>query len=482
MSDVNAGDLRIIEHADDVIETYEGVANNAKTGIEVELAFINPESEDLTPMSISQNKALKNATNSACGGDFARNEPTSEMLEIGSIAGDENQLRAIMQNAQNNINCLSDKAIDLGLKRSYFQHLPDKTAAQLLENVMDVARYQAFFAPPRDDMKAVAAYFSVCKSNQVSISYKNHDHLLKNIRRLYTLSPFLFQVTDNAVPFNEGRSFSGHAGMYHRAALTGRGGVPKYLYSAQSGEEYIEDHINHVMNNPLFVYYNTNGELIRLPSGQWESFNTLRDKGLNTATNYYFSESILWPDVKIAALKNDDVVIGHRYEARMFGVGLHQHQSALLITAALAFDEAFAQSVDELLKEQGFDLSTPSSLKDPLSKAFEAAQNHRLQFLNIAYGNASMREFARKFALLLENSALMSEYSEELEPILMICRTGLTDSKINHLLFPSLEGAKKFQRSYDSTIFKNPNQNAAQLFQNELKHHESALASYANAV
>ena len=81
MSDVNAGDLRIIEHADDVIETYEGVANNAKTGIEVELAFINPESEDLTPMSISQNKALKNATNSACGGDFARNEPPSEMLE-----------------------------------------------------------------------------------------------------------------------------------------------------------------------------------------------------------------------------------------------------------------------------------------------------------------------------------------------------------------------------------------------------------------
>jgi hypothetical protein len=482
MSDVNANDLRAINSIDDVIDTYTGAGADSRTGVEVELAFYNPESPTLETMSVCQNKALKNASNAAQGEEFARNEPTSEMLEVGSIAARPNDLRAVLNNTQANIECLSDKALDMGLKRSYFQHLPDKTAQDLLDNLMDVPRYQAFFGPPRADMTAVAAYFSVCKSNQISVSYSNHDHLLENIRRFYTLAPFLFMITDNAAAFNEGQPFTGHAGMHHRASLGARGGVPKYLYTAKTGEQYIHAHIENVMNNPLYVYYDENGDLVRLPSGTWESVNSLKDRGLNTATNYYFSESILWPDIKIAALKNaQEQVTGHRFEARMFGVGIHQHQSALLITAAIAFDKAFGAQLDALLKEFGFDLSAPESLQEPLEAAYKAAQHHNQKFLDIPYGNSTMADFAKRFAEILERASLMQDFETELAPILHICRTGCTDSKVNAALFPTLEAAIELQRNHDPAIFRNPNQSAHTLFEKELTSGKYDLAQRCGA-
>lgn len=478
MSEVNSSDHRLIESIDDVLHTYIGAGDNAKTGVEVELAFFDPESPDLRPMTPPQNKVVKNATNSECGGDFARNEPTSEMLEIGSIAAGPDNLKAIMDDTQNKIECLTSKAADIGLKRSYFQALPDKTATELLTGLMDVDRYQAFFGPPREDMPGFAEYFSVCKSNQISVSPYNTNHMLENIRRLYCLAPFLFMVTDNAAPFNEGKPFTGNAGMHHRAALGGRGGVPPYVFTAKTGDEYIRQHIDHVMNNPLFVYYDENGKLIRLPSGTWTSFNELRDKGLNTATNYYFSESILWPDVKIAALKDSDgQVINHRYEARMFGVGMHQHQTGLLIMAALAFDTVTAKEIDALLLRSGFDQTQPGSLQKPLEKAYQAALDHNNKFLDIPYGSTNMSDFAREFADIIERCALIQDFENEITPFLTICRTGCTDSKVNALLFDTLGKATDFQRSYDPDIFKNPNQCAHTAFKKEINAHPLKTSS-----
>ncbi|MGH1398596.1 MAG: hypothetical protein ACRBCT_05215 [Alphaproteobacteria bacterium] len=476
MSDVNANDTRLIESCDEVSALYQGAGNNTMTGIEVELAFFDPASPDLTPMTIPQNETIKNATNAQCGGDFARNEPTSEMLEIGSIAAKPNELDTIITDTNRKIACLTQKAADIGLKRSFFQDLPDQTAQDLLKNVVDIPRYQAFFAPPRKDMMDVAAYFSVCKSNQISVSHRDPDHLLSNIRRLYYLAPFLFMIMDNGSGFNEAEAFSGHAGMHHRAALGTRGGCPDYVFTAQSGEEYIRAHINAVMNNPLFVYYDENGDLIRLPAGEWQSFNNLREKGLNTATNYYFAQTILWPDVKIAALKDEaENVTGHRFEARMIGVGMHQHISALLIIAGLAFNEEFAHATDTLLKSYGFDPQTPENTKANLTKAYKAAREHSGQFLNIPYGTGNMQNFAKSFANILEAAYNDSPHETALSPILHICRTGLTDAKINRIMFPTLTDAKNFQRTFDPEILQNTNLCTAQLFEdNTQKTNQSA--------
>jgi hypothetical protein len=473
MSDVNPNDTKIIADADDVRHLYTGAGKNAKTGLEVELAFINPNAPDLTPMTVPQNRVVKNAANAALqdetGLEWVRNEPTSETLEAAGIPAYPHELQKILDDAAAKIKTLTQKAANIGLKRSYFAELPDKTALQLLSSIVPVPRYQAFFNPPREDMLGIAAYFSVCKSNQVSVSHRDSGHLFNNMRRFYFLAPYLFLLTDNSSGFNEGIKFSGHAGMHHRAALGARGGAAEYVFKAKNGEELIDLHINAVMNNPLYVYYNAAGELVRLPSGTWTSFNELRAQGLNTATNYFFAQTVLWPDVKIAAIKDSaENVTSHRFEARMFGVGIHQHQSALLITAGLAFNDDFAARTDRLLREFGFDSARPEESYQLLKKSYAAARQHNGRFLDIAYGTGTMIDFSKRFAELLEAAYLGSDFEESLAPIIMIARTGCTDAKINRLLFPTLEAAAEQQRRYDPTIFDAPNQCARMIYAQDI--------------
>lgn len=473
MSDVNPNDRKIIAAPDDVRHLYTGAGKNAKTGLEVELAFINANAPDLAPMTVPQNRVIKNAANAALqdetGLEWVRNEPTSDTLEGAGIAAAPHELQKILDDANRKIKALTTKAANIGLKRSYYQELPDRTAAQLLSSIVDVPRYQAFFNPPRADMTGIAAYFAVCKSNQVSVSYRDSNHLLENLRRFYFLAPYLYLLTDNSSGFNEGSAFSGHAGMHHRAALGARGGIAPYVFAANNGEDLIGAHIDAVMNNPLYVYYNLEGELVRLPSGTWTSFNDLRAQGLNTATNYFFAQTVLWPDVKIAALKDDaGDVNGHRFEARMFGVGIHQHQSALLITAGLAFNPDFAVRTDRLLREFGFDAAAPQESHTLLKKSYQVAREHGGRFMDIPFGTGMMLDFSKRFADLLEAAYLGTPFEEALAPILLIARTGCTDGKINRLLFPTLDAAKEQQRRYDPAIFDNPAQCARMVYAQDI--------------
>jgi hypothetical protein len=466
MSDVNPQDRRKIEHIDDVIGLYSGAGKDSKTGFEIEIAFFDPASADLSPMSVAQNKVVRHAVNDKMGAELVRNEPTSDVLETGSDAFHLNALRRVMDDGNKNITAIADQTRAIGLKRSYFQELPDRTAAQLLSHIVDVPRYQAFFNPPRADMMGIAAYFAVSKSNQVSVSYSDPDHLLDNVRRLYFLAPFLYMIADNSSGFDQGKPFSGHAGMHHRAALADRGGVPPYVFTAKTGADYILAHIHHVMNNRLYVYYDEEGTLHRLPAGTWWSFDKeLKERGLNTATNYFFAQSILWPDVKISPLRDKKgEIYNHRYEARMFGVGFHQHQSALLIVAGLAANPLFAQRTDQLLADFGFDMRDPDAARKNLDTSYKNAREHGGKFMDIAYGTGRMLDFGKAFAALLEDAYTGAGFDEELSPILQICRSGCTDAKINRLLFPTLQDALNHQRRYDDRLFDNPNQNARTAF------------------
>jgi hypothetical protein len=210
--------------------------------------------------------------------------------------------------------------------------------------------------------------------------------------------------------------------------------------------------------------------LRRLPSGTWWTFEKdLKERGLNTVANYYLAQSVLWPDVKIASIRDHEGnVTHHRYEARMFGVGLHQAQTALLIVAGLAFDENFANEVDFLLRKQGLCIADSSSCIDRLSKSYDAAQNHNGKFFDIMYGNARMSDFAKEFGEILDKSYTCATYRAALEPALHICRTGWPDARVNRALFPKLEDAKAFMQRYDESIFENPNTCAHMLFGDKL--------------
>jgi hypothetical protein len=469
MSEVNAHDLQIIKTQEDVLPLYQGAGTDSRAGIETELAFFNPE--NYKPMSVPQNKVLKNSAAAALPGDWVRNEPSSDFIEVNSIAGKPKEIRKVLDDINLKIQTVSEKAAGIGLKRSYFQDLPGVTAAQLLQTIMPVDRYQAFFVPPRADMQGFASYFTVCKSNQVSVSYRDPDHMLANVRRLYFLAPFLFMITDNGSGFREDKKFSGHAGMAYRSEglLQGRGGVPPYVFTASSGHDYIRSHIEHVMNNPLFVHYDEKGGIIKLPADKWTNFLELSKKGLNTASNYFLAQSVLWPDVKIAPLKNEKgEIYNHRYEARMLGVGIHQHQTGFLIVAAIAHNPAFAEKLDALLATYGFHVGDPAASKDSLEKAYDAARHHRGNFLEIPYGIGSMSGFALEFAALIEEAYEGSGLDAELAPLLTICRSGYTDARISRVLFESLDGALIFQKEYNPRIFDDPNFCAYNIFSGQI--------------
>lgn len=478
MSDVNAKDLREIRKPADVGHLYDGAGPLAKSGMEVEMAFFNPASPNLDVMSLAQNKVLKAASADALGHEWVHNEPTSELLEVSTSAHSFGKIKETLKDINHKINIVGSKAAGLGLKRSYFQELPERTADDLLSRIVDVPRYQVMYAPYRADMKTCVQYFAVCKSDQVSVSYKTQDHALRDIRRLYSLAPFFFLLTDNSTGFSEGKPFSGHVGMHlrHYGLLKGRGGVLPYAFEAKSGAEFFARHIDHVFNNPLYMYYDLEGRLIGLPSGEWITFNQLIEKGLNTATNYYLAQSVLWPDVKIAALRDvDGSVYGHRYEARMFGVGIHQHQTALILTSALAFHEEFANQVDDLLERYGFSDNDIAQMFANVQSSYKAAREHNGKFFDVAFGTGRMADFAKEFADLVEAMADDVGLDEEVQAMLTICRTGCTDGKVNRLLLPTLNDVLKFQRNYDPEIFSNPNRSACSIFEKEIKRRRQAL-------
>jgi hypothetical protein len=468
MSEVNAADFALISKEDDVLPLYQGAGKDIRAGAEVEVAFF--DAATLKPMNPAQNRAVRDQGNGVCGENCIRNEPSSDMLEVSSFARGQDGLRSVMKNINGKMKLLADTAAAQGLKRSWFQDLPGVSADQLLANVMDVDRYQAFFAPPRDDMRDIAIYFFVCKSNQVSVSYRDPDHMLENVRRLYFLAPFLFLLTDNSSGFDGKKIFTGNHAMLHRASLKDRGIFLPYIFTAKTGAEYISEHINHVMNNPLFVYYDDHGKMVRLPTGTWTSFNELKLQGLNTGTNYYFSQSVLWPDVKIAALRDASGNINnHRYEARMFGVGLHQHQTALLVTTGLAFNQDFAEKTDALLKEFGFCVSDPAQSRKNLENAYNDARQHGGKFFDIPYGKGNMADFARRFAGLLEEAFDGQGFEAELKPALAIARSGMTDGKVNRLLFPTLTEAREWQKSFDPALLEQHNEAAVTLLDAHIK-------------
>ncbi len=464
MSEVNPNDLTKINSKADIFDLYSGARDGAKSGIEVELSFFDNSKAAIPAMDLSQNAELKGSIN----GDWVHNEPTSELLEIVSNADSFSEIKATLNDTNNKIKILTDNALKLGLKRSYFQELPEKSADDLLSRIVDVERYKVMYAPYRTDMKECVRYFAICKSNQVSVSPHSMNHMLENVRRLYILAPFLFLLTDNSAGFCEGKPFANHTGMSlrHSGLTEGRGGIPPYVFSAKSGEEFIAGHIDHVMNNPLFMYYDENSKLVAVPSGDWSvNFNALKKRGLNTSSNYYLAQSIMWPDVKIATLKDSEGnVIGHRYEARMFGVGIHQHQSAFIITSALAFNNDFASSVDELLERYGFKNKNLEASYDLLQKSYKCAREHNGKFFDIEYGTGIMAKFAKEFAVLVDDLASDIDMRAELHPVLNICRSGCTDGKVNRILFPELKDIIDFQKNYSPDIFENPNYCSRTLF------------------
>ena len=85
-----------------------------------------------------------------------------------------------------------------------------------------------------------------------------------------------------------------------------------------------------------------------------------------------------------------------------------------------------------------------------------------------------MIDFTKKFADLIEEAYLATDLEEETLPITSIARTGLTDAKINRMMFDTLEKAITYQRDYDPVIFEDTNQCAHMIFKKPLSQQNGA--------
>lgn len=449
MAIVSGSDRKIV-HAEDVRALYAPAgAGNGKVGLEVELAFFFRD----TGAFMDREAHARLMHGAAERGVTLNVEPFCDGVEIATLAAPFARVGAVIGDAQRQIGVAMEAARALGLKRSFFEHSPQVSPDDLLRNIVDIERFRTFFDPPRPDMTGIARYFVGSKSTQVSVSYETEDHLMRNMRRLAFLAPFLFLLCENTCRFYEGREEPAdvHPGMDYRAALGKLGGIPDYVFTARTGAEMVDAHIKSVFDAPLFTFFDESGKQRRLPDREWTSFRALAERGLNTERNYFLAQSTLWRDIAIRPLRDAaGNTTGHRLEARMFGVGMHQHATAAMITGGLAFDEKVAAETDRLLERFGFHIEEPGRSRAALDEAYRAARNRGGRFFGIACGTGIMADFARDFAAIME--AAFGD-DTHVAPLLHICRTGMTDSRVNRERFGSLREIAAFQKSYDESWF-----------------------------
>lgn len=474
MSDTNKNNGKRLD-ADAIearVSLYRGVGTgNGRLGSEIELAFFNPVSPDLAFMTREQNKAVRDAAENIYR--LATSvEATSETLEVATDAFTFTNVGRVIEDASCRIRKLTAAAGHCGLKRSWTEYLPQSSFSDLKKQVMDRPRSTAFIeAFHRHGAAGIANYFTASKATQVSVSHEDPEHLLRNVRRLYFLAPYLFLLTENSCRFteNDPKAVPFHPGMHYRAQLGQRGFIADYIFSAQTGEELIRAHLNEVVSTPMFTWIGQDGEFVQAAPGGLKSFRDLAGEGLNTQANFELAESMLWHDVKIAGLRDaDNNVQGYRYEARMFGVGAHQHATAPLIVGALAFDDDFASKTDALLLEHGFDVARPWRSRDILLSAYKNALTRGGDFMNIDYGLRPMIDFSRRFGALLSDCYAGRGLDVHLRPLLHIAETGRTDGRVNAETFYALKDVKNFQRHYRSFVLDQPAVCADMLIRGEM--------------
>ena len=457
MATLGGNNTRKITSVDDVLHLYGGVGRgNGKFGTEIEIAFY--DAQTLAFMNKEQNIAL--VEKAAAKGISLNYEPFCDGLEVASTAGTHDDILAVIEDTNLKTEKTVEIAETLGLKRSFFEQSPQVRTYDLLNNIIDNERYQAFFVPVRKDIEAIARYFVSSKSTQASVSYETPDHLLDNVRTLYFLTPFLFMLSANNAPFMNDSAIPVKylAGMNYRASLGHLGGVPDYVFTAENGEDFIKSHIEDVLTTRVFSIFDHDGKQIKLPENQWKSLRDLESEGLNTEQNYVQVQSMMWRDVAIKPFRDERGGLSqHRYEARMFGAGMHQHATAAFIVSGLAFNPDYMADVQALLREFGFKAGTPVETKARLLASYTSARQHDNKFFGVPYGSGIMRDFAREFGQITTRAYQNASdgLKQYLAPLSYICETGMCDTRAHAEHLCNLEMVKNLQLSHNNRCINN---------------------------
>lgn len=450
-------DDRPVHTSQDVRALYVGTDDNPhldapRIGIEIEQTLYHPDTLELVDKTLS----AKLTEQGKSDGIPVHHEPSSTSLEVVTDAFTPDDLQSLLDQIEDRFSYFRNIITREGLCFSPFGHLPHVFSSD--HDVVDKERFQTFFNPPRADMQEVFQFFANAMNIQVSVSYRNPDHLLRIVRLAVALEPILFSATDSNCGFFENEAIDYSLPLYLNTQKGINGGIPDFYYSARNGQEFLDSHIDFTLNHPhIFAYFDFNGKLKKLPEGQWVAFSDLErlDLGPQTLVNYRQSQSESWRRAaNIAAITNaDGQVIGHRAELASFQTGLmHQRFTAPFLTNLFAFDECFQSETEVLLKDVGIDVTNLSACRDVLESNFQEACYHQNRFHELPFGSGTIKDFVLPFADLIESSYQNTPFKAFVKPIIHIFRSGRPDWLVYREHFRTLEVVKAYLKEFPDFV------------------------------
>lgn len=449
-----------VHRREDIEHFYAGTdareGDEPKIGIEIEQTLYN--ADDLSLIPVENSIAMEQQ------GERDRmpvhHEPSATSLEIVTAPFTLKNLGGLIEQIEGRFKYLTNLAANNGYTLSPFGHMPHVRLGD--HEIVPKERYQIFWNPPREDMTGASNFFANCMNIQSSASYNNPETLLKVIRLAVALEPLIFLSTDSNAGFFEGTRAAYSLPLHMNLEKGINGGIPDFYYSARTGRELIDAHIDFTLNNKhVFAYFDFNDRLQRLPVGEWASYNDLGNMNLapRTLVNYRQAQSESWRRaLNIATIDDENGnLISHRAELASFQTGLmHQRVTAPLLTNLMAFDEIFYEKTAALLRTYGIDLDNLAGCRDVLEGNFKAAVYHENQFTNVQFGTGTLGELAARMADIVEERYEASAFTPYVAPIVHIWRSGRPDWLVYRECFPTLDAVKSYLSKFPHYVEDNP--------------------------
>lgn len=446
MTDVRNDDFTLIHSIDDVIPLYAGNGaplSRQRIGFETEICLYRkgPDGKPVAATSAECSALLKHLENlghkpqleMASAIEYA--SPAFRVTEVALLS------REIAQSWESYIAAIRD----FGLIPSDGALLPFVTLASAKENLVDrdrarglVKGMELFKAPELLKVTLLST------STQVSISYRDADDLYETLTTGYALQPAIIALFANHPAYIEGNDtridFNPRAKFYE--AFGKDGGIPESILTAKNGHEFIRNHARHVFDTEMIFYYDRDKRLV------WPEkpvrFRDLSALGLNTRSNYDLAETFVYTDYKICNIRDENgVPTGKRVEVRGFDAGELGVQAAVPFVHALLRDEEGRAQVQGLLLQYGIAPDLPD-WKDKVLAARHAAANHGGKYLDVPFGNGTLKAFCRELGVILGLHAQKEPQSARfIAPLREICDTGLSVAEKNARAATSYDQANK---------------------------------------
>lgn len=444
MTDVQKTNTQKIFSIEDALPLYAPppVEYTGRMGAEVEMPLVKqdmgkPAVPPAPEMQMLQEK-LKDK------GFDAQLEPAG-VLEYASPPYSYDDLPSLLAQVKKDLATFETAANEQGLRRSPFSIVPTTTKEEALGNMVSRERLQV-------SLKAMQEIFDentlrlpmLTSSVQTSFSPKDPDEMFRMVYRAYALTPLLMAATNASSGYimNEDKKLDYlPRGKYYLGYGDAGGISPAFLKSA-NGAEFTRNHIEAVFKAPMHFAYNPDGSIIPSTKADPLTFEKLIARGLNTQSNYELAETFLYNDVKVCNLRDESgKTIGKRMEVRGADSGIDQPVMAVILAATLVPAGPAADAFDALLKDYGF-TGNPTADAALFLASRDAAVNNDGKFMDVAFGNGRLLNFAQDVAGILSTCAKASE--ADMARLMDVLMTGNCDGKIFAEKFAKLEEAKDY--------------------------------------